>query len=77
MTDNYKSSEDPQRAFYLISACNIMRDFPKTNALAASFIRELHAMNERQAERDAAEKKQAETRVAPPRINTDAIRRGA
>jgi hypothetical protein len=49
---SYKSQEDPERAFYLISACNIMRDFAKTNALAASFVRELHAMNLRQEEAD-------------------------
>lgn len=57
MTDpkNYKSQEDPERAFYLISACNIMRDFPSTTALAASFIKELHAMNLRQQESDQKE----------------------
>jgi hypothetical protein len=74
---DYKSSEDPQRAFYLISACNIMRDFPKTTALAASFIRELHEMNERQAERDAKEAEKPRTAPPAPRADIGAIRRGA
>jgi hypothetical protein len=79
MAENYKSAEDPERAFYLISALNIMRDYPKTTALAASFIRELHEMNERQVERDAEEQKRKQAGRAPsaPHADIGAVRRGA
>jgi len=48
----YKAEEDAERAFYLVSAAHLMRDYLGTAALCASFVRELNAMNLRQAERD-------------------------
>lgn len=51
----YKAEEDVERAFYLVSAAHLMRDYLGTAALAASFVKELVAMNTRQAERDAKE----------------------
>jgi hypothetical protein len=60
----YKSQEDPERAFYLISACHVMRDFPKTTSLAAAFIRELNAMNLRQEERDVKDREQVTKEAA-------------
>jgi hypothetical protein len=54
MTDTkYKAEEDAERAFYLMNFCHLSRDYPQTAALAASFLRELGAMNARQVERDA------------------------
>jgi hypothetical protein len=54
MTDTkYKAEEDAERAFYLMHFCHLSRDYPQTAALAASFLRELAAMNARQVERDA------------------------
>jgi len=52
---DYKAEEDVERAFYLVSAAHLMRDYLGTSALAASFVRELTTMNARQAERDAKE----------------------
>jgi hypothetical protein len=52
---DYKAEEDVERAFYLVSAAHLMRDYLGTAALAASFVKELVAMNTRQAERDAKE----------------------
>ena len=56
----YKAPEDVARVFHLMSSAHLMRDYPQTAALAASFMRELAAMNERQAQRDA------EAKSAPP-----------
>jgi hypothetical protein len=76
MTD-YKSSEDPQRAFYLISALNIMREYPMFAALRASFDSELHEMNQRQVERDQKEAEKPRTAPHSPRgADIGAIRRG-
>lgn len=61
MTDpkTYKAEEDAERAFYLISFCNVAKDYLATQALAASFMKELTAMNLRQAERDTKEREAA------------------
>ena len=69
----YKSAEDPQRAYFLLSFLNIAREFPQTSALAASFGQELHAMNLRQAERDAEAAKAAIVEVQPNKEETSHV----
>jgi hypothetical protein len=59
MANDYKAEEDVARVFHLMSSAHLMRDYPQTSALAASFLRELAAMNIRQAERDKAATKEA------------------
>lgn len=54
---DYKAQEDAERAFYIINFCHLARDYPQTSSLAASFLRELAAMNARQTERDLADAK--------------------
>jgi hypothetical protein len=56
MASDYKAEEDVARVFHLMSSAHLMRDYPQTSALAASFLRELASMNARQAERDQAKK---------------------
>jgi hypothetical protein len=61
---SYKATEDAERAFYLLHAASLIRDYPGHAALAASFRRELDAMNARQVELDAKENEEEQKRVA-------------
>ena len=67
----YKSPHDPERVFYLINACNIMKDFIGTAALAASFMKELQAMNMKQVEQDAKDAVEQQKRLADALAESD------
>jgi hypothetical protein len=64
---DYKAPEDVARVYHLMSSAHLMRDYPQTAALAASFLRELASMNARQAERDAQAVKDAAAAKAAPK----------
>jgi hypothetical protein len=49
----YRAQQDPSRVYHLISACSLLRDFPSASAVAATFMKELEALNKKQLELDA------------------------
>lgn len=56
----YKTTHDVERAHHLIGALTQLKDHTGAVAVAASFARELAAMNAKQADLDAKEKEQQE-----------------
>jgi len=62
--DDYKSPEDPQRAYFLLGFLNTAKDYSQTSSLSAAFLRELAAMNSRQAARDTKEAAAAKAKAA-------------
>jgi hypothetical protein len=60
----YKVSHDVDRALNLAHLGHLLRDYPAVSALAAAVVRELVAMNTKQAELDTKEKEEAEKELA-------------
>jgi hypothetical protein len=57
---SYRTQQDPSRVYHLISACNLLRDFPSASAVAATFMKELEGLNAKQIELDAKQHSKGE-----------------
>jgi hypothetical protein len=53
---SYRTQQDPDRVFYLISTCSLLRDFPSASAVAATFMKELEGLNAKQVELDTKDR---------------------
>jgi hypothetical protein len=61
---SYKAPSDPERAFHLVSAARLLKDYPNISHLAASFVRELEGMELKQADLDLKDDAEFEKRLA-------------